>query len=146
MLKIAMNLQQNVWPCQIVNTWKHICKFYLNKIAWQLYHENDFISIQKICISMKDTQMPPPGHAANLVANSGNTTYGVERFVCGFRRCVNHGIPWPWTSFPKRKLKKTHHTRKPRLTECLKVSIEKKNKLYIQWRPFITRFIIANIL
>ena len=34
-------------------------------------------------------------------------------------------------AFPKRELKKTYHTRKPWLTECLKVSIKKKNKLYM---------------
>ena len=33
-------------------------------------------------------------------------------------------------AFPIKKLKKNHHTRKPWLTECLKISI-KKNKLYI---------------
>ena len=34
-------------------------------------------------------------------------------------------------AFPKKKIKKTYHTRKPWLTECLKLSIKKKNRLYI---------------
>ena len=34
-------------------------------------------------------------------------------------------------AFPIKKIKKTYHTRKPWLTECLKISIKKKNKLYI---------------
>ena len=35
---------------------------------------------------MKDTSFPPV-YAANVVANSGNTAYGVERviFLCGNR-------------------------------------------------------------
>ena len=40
---------------------------------------------------MKETQMPP-GHAANLVANSGNTTYGVKN------------IPSQQETFPQRSL------------------------------------------
>ena len=34
-------------------------------------------------------------------------------------------------AFPIKKIKKTYHTRQPWLTECLKISIKKKNKLYI---------------
>ena len=34
-------------------------------------------------------------------------------------------------AFPIKKIKETYHNRKPWLTECLKISIKKKNKLYI---------------
>ena len=56
---------------------KHVYTFHLYKSVWYISHAEHFISNKKRCDCMKETRMPP-AQAASLVANSGNTIYGVS--------------------------------------------------------------------
>ena len=56
---------------------KHVYTFHPYKSVWYLSHAEHFISNKSRCGCMKKTRMPP-AQTANLVANSGNTIYGVS--------------------------------------------------------------------
>ena len=56
---------------------EHVNRFYLTKCTGLIYPTNDVILLWIRYCSMKVSHRPPV-HAANLVANTGKTVYGVD--------------------------------------------------------------------
>ena len=65
---------------------KQVYKFHPYKFVYYISYADHFISIWERRGCMKETSMPP-AHAANLVANSGNTIYKVTHIylIISFR-------------------------------------------------------------